>query len=417
MASKNPKKTEKKVTRPRGAGAMFYSESKQLWVARIELPPRNGLRRQKEITAKTRERLQQKMRDPLKQFAMAGDLPTGGTRLDKYLRGWLVEASERLRPNTLAGYRAVLENHIIPEIGHVRLDKLTPTHLRRAYTRITSTPKNPAHPERGNLTSTYALNAHRVLSAALKSAEREGVIGRNPAALMDAPRKSRQTLEALTVGEAITVMARAVPELEKAAQPIHDPYDPEPVKWATYLLTGMRRGELLGLEWDRITDVIDLSWQLQRIRDLDNLPADYEYRHITGTMFWVRPKSLAGTRIIPLVEPLRTMLEHHRELSPANKWGLVFTNDGLPIDPDTESKRWPVALSESGIDKKVRLHGLRHTTVDLLLEAGVHEDIVMEIVGHSSRAVTRGYKSPHALKRREEAMKQLSVLLGHKPDA
>jgi integrase len=392
-------------------GNPFWSKSKQLWVLRIELPQRNGGRRRKEITAKTKPALLEKVRAPMTAYYMSGDLPTSSTRLDQYLEHWYHEvALRKLRPNTAAGYHSVLWRHVIPEIGHYRLDKITPGVLRRVYTRITSTPKNPDDLSKGYLSSTYALNAHRVLATALKDAERDGLIPRNPATLMDAPKKSRTQLEALTVDEAKEVLKLVRAEFLKTGG-----YRPEPARWATYLLTGARRGEILGLELDRVTDdAIELSWQLTRITDISTVPADYEYRHIANGMYWTRPKSSAGWRVIPLVEPLKTILETHIALSPPNRYGLVFTNKGLPIDPDTETDMWAAALASSGItDKKVRLHDARHTTVDLLYAAGITEDLIMEIVGHSTRGVTRGYKSRENLQRREAAMKQLSTFLGY----
>jgi integrase len=304
----------------------------------------------------------------------------------------------------------VLWNHVIPEIGHYRLDKLTPAVLRRVYTRITSTPKDPTNPAKGFLSSTYALNAHRVLATALKDAERDGLIPRNPATLMDAPRKSRVELSALSTEEAKEVLRRVLAALNTTGH-----YDPVPARWATYLLTGARRGEVLGLECDRVTDTLELSWQLQRITNIDTVPADYEYRHIANGMYWTRPKSSAGWRVIPLVDPLRFILEQHIEQSGHNRFGLVFTTrDGLPIDPDTETRTWAAWLNQSGItNKKVRLHDLRHSSVDLLYAAKVPEDLIMEIVGHSTRVVTRGYKSAGNLERREAAMRQLSTLLGY----
>jgi hypothetical protein len=216
----------KRLTRDKGTGAIFYSESKQLWVARIELPARNGNRRRKEITAKTQQLLLEKMRAPLTAFHMAGDLPTSSTRLDKYLEQWFAEvAQKKLRPNTAAGYRSVLWNHVIPEIGHYRLDKITPAVLRRVYTRITSTPKDPTNPAKGFLSSTYALNAHRVLATALKDAERDGLIPRNPATLMDAPRKSRVELSALSTEEAKEVLRRVLAALNTTGH-----YDPVPAR-------------------------------------------------------------------------------------------------------------------------------------------------------------------------------------------
>jgi integrase len=396
-----------------GSGvSIFHSEKKGLWVARIELPRRNGERRRKEVTAKTHARLLEKLRGPLKQYHLTGDMPTSSTRLGDYLEYWFenVVLKERT-PNTAAGYRSVLWTHVIPEIGNVALDKLTTAHLRRVHTRITSTEKG-AHDPPVYLSSTYALNAHRVLSAALTSAERDGLISRNPAALMAAPRKSLKKIDALTVSEAKDVLKLVVKEFGKTGE-----YDPRPARWATYLLTGARRGEILGLEIDRVTDVLELSWQLQRVANIETAPTDYEYRHIAKGMYWTRPKSSAGWRVIPLVEPLKSILETHLAVMGHNDYGLVFASGkGLPIDPDTETELWERALEKSGITTKhVRLHDLRHSTVDLLYGAGVSEDLIVEIIGHSTRGVTRGYKSPANMKRREAAMLQLSSFLGYEP--
>jgi integrase len=89
---------------------------------------------------------------------------------------------------------------------------------------------------------------------------------------------------------------------------------------------------------------------------------------------------------------------------------LVFARDGRPFDPDQVSREWRDVLARVGVDKNVRLHDLRHTAVDLLLMAGVPEDVVMEIVGHSTRATTRAYKSRNSPRVRA-AMEQLSALL------
>jgi integrase len=144
------------------------------------------------------------------------------------------------------------------------------------------------------------------------------------------------------------------------------------------------------------------------------MPADYDYRHIDGGLYWTRPKSSAGWRILPLVDPLRSILEFHIASRPDNPWGLVFTRaDNRPIDPDQDTRLWRTVLEATGIDKDVPLHGLRHTAVDLLYEAGVDEDLIPMIVGHSDRAMSRAYKTRSATQRRriQSALEQMSALV------
>ena len=132
-----------------------------------------------------------------------------------------------------------------------------------------------------------------------------------------------------------------------------------------------------------------------------------------------RPKSSAGWRIIPLVDPLKSIIHRHIEIMQPNAHGLLFTIDGAPIDPDRDTKNWKTVLAETGIERDVVLHGLRHTAIDLMYMAGVPEDIIMEIVGQSTRAVTRGYKSRGKVNRArlEEAMQLLSGLFIPQDDA
>lgn len=382
--------------RGKGEGAIF-KDGRGLWTATIELPPRDKDRRRKVIRSKDKAVVVRRLAETMAELQRAGDLPTASQTVEQWLTYWLNNiAAKRVRPNTLAGYRSLVKRHIIPAIGNVRLDKLTTAHVRKVHEHVLE-----------NHTSTYALNAHRMLAKALTDAEREGRVTRNVAKLLDAPRQNRTNLHALEVEEAISVIALCVNAFDT------EPYDPDPARWSTYLLTGARRGEILGLERDRVGETLDLSWQLQRISDISTAPTDYEYRPIVSTLYWTRPKSSAGWRIIPLVEPLRTILATHMDKAPVNKHGLLFARpDGRPIDPHDESAAWPKALVASGItDKRVRLHDLRHTTVDLLYEAGIPEDVIMEIVGHSTRATTRGYKAKGNQKRLTDAMLQLSALL------
>lgn len=398
----------KKPTRGKGEGSI-YQRADGMWCTSIELTPGlDGKRRRKVICRKLKQDMADARRKALAQLDKHGDLSTSSVTVEKWLNHWMNDiAPLKIRPKTLAGYKTVVTGYIIPILGKKNLDKLTAQDVRKLHKTIQSTPKDPALRGQRNLpegtemlSSTYALLAHNTLSAALKVALREGRIHSNPCDLVDRPVKRVTEQKALDVPQAIQLLQ-------------HLAARPDGPLWATYILTGARRGEILGLEADRITDTLDLSWQLQRITDITKAPADWEYRKLPGkSLYLTRPKSRAGWRIIPLVEPLRSILR----LQVGNQTdGLVFTRDGKPWDPDRATKEWRNVLIEAGLPDDVVLHGSRHTTVDLLYEAGVPEAIISEIVGHSSRSVTRSYRSRGNTKQLADAMSKMSELLGTIP--
>ena len=379
--------------RGKGEGSVF-KDSRGLWTGVIELPPLNGERRRKTIRRKDKKELLKVLEAAKSELQRRGDLPTANQTVEQWFTYWLKQVAKEVRPNTLDGYQRTVRNHIIPAIGKVKLDKITATHMRRVHENILAK----------GLSSTTALLAHRTMSVSFKMAVREGRIGRNPAELTAAPRKARPALHALDLDEALLFLEQAAKDPHRGAQ------------WATALLSGARRGEVLGLEVDRVTDVLDLSWQLIRlpITETDgkpDVPADYEYRHVTGGLYLTRPKSSKSWRIVPLVGPLKLILEKWIATMPPNKWGLLFTENGRPISPDQASKDWRTDLAAYGIDKDARLHDARHSTVDLLYEAGLPEDVISDIVGHSTRSTTRGYRSANNRKRLFAAMEQFVELL------
>lgn len=402
--------------RGKGEGGLYRvpsdrSKPLKYWTGTVELPPGpKGERRRKAVRRKDKQELiaeLSKLRADLKE---RGDIPTAGTTVEKWFRYWLEAiAAKKVRPNTLDGYRRTTFNHIIPAIGKIKLDKVTAAHVRRVHDAVI---------EKGN-NSTTALLAHRTMSVSFKAAIREGRIGRNPATLTDAPRKAAPDLQALDLDEALHLLAY----LSK---------HPQGALWATVLLTGARRGEVIGLERDRVGEVLDLSWQLIRLKKTEedgkpDVPADYEYRHVAGGLYLTRPKSSTSWRIIPLIDPLKSILENHLAATPENEWGLVFlrppsetnphkTARPKPYSPDLAGKDWRAALAGAGIKKNVRLHDGRHTNVDLLYAAGVPEDLIQEIVGHSTRTMTQAYKSLRNRERLTAAMEQFSRLFaGERP--
>jgi len=436
--------------RAKGQGSIYQRKDNGLWVVSLPLPPMNGKRRSAqttlsphrpdgtpktatEITRQTTKALGELRR---KRDANGGDLPTGATNLGSWLTYWHAEiVCKEARPKTAANYAAVISNHITPTIGTVKLQKLTAEHVRRV----------PAAIEAKGIGAATSILAYRVLSLALDQAVRDGKLTRNVVELVKTPRKASKDLVVLSPAHGVKVLHEVA-------------HDRLGSRWAAALLTGARQGELLGLELDRIHDYVDedgyagkvltLSWQLQRIaaqhgcgtkgtswpcgkskgadcpRSHTVFPRDSEHRHLEGGLWLVRPKSKAGYRIVPLVEPLKSIIERRMMVAATepNPHGLLWTSDpkldrhgrflvldGSPIDPAYDNKHWHAVLKRAGTPD-ARLHDARHTTASLLLAAGVPEPIIMRILGHSSFAVSKGYMSVDR-KQLTAALESISALM------
>lgn len=391
------------MARGKGDGGV-WQDSRGLWRASVELPPsvENGKlkRRRKVVSSKNKKILMQKLREAQKDLAQRGDLSTRVITLEAWLTKWLNDIAPTTRtPKTMEAYRSTLNAQVRPRLGARRLDQLTPGMIRDAVQDIQVT-----------RSSGTARNAHSYLSAVLTDAVNDGWINSHPMENLPLPRAKRKTAEALDVEQAVNLLRWLGQQMDKPASA--DLTQGLAPLWVTYLLTGARRGELLGLTTDRVTeDELHLEWQLQRFNPeaIAKAPADYEYEHMHGHFYRVRPKSKAGWRSYPLVEPLRSFL--HRVVAESPTDGLLFRRpDGTPWDPDHITDRWADMLKAAGINDHVTLHGARHTVVDLLYILEVPEPIIMEIVGHSSRQVTRGYRSKYgpAVQR---AMEQMSHLM------
>lgn len=342
--------------------------------------------------------------------ALADADPTASSNEESALQSWIWFwfahiHSKKIAPRTIASYRTSIEQYIVPAIGKTRLDKLTPQHVRKVEQHIR---------DKG-LGGASAQQAYRVLSLALRDAVREGRLTRNVATLVDQPKKKAPTTTVLDAAGGIRLLETVQ-------------HDRLGSRIAAALLTGARQGELLGLELDRVTDELDLSWQLKRFswshgcnpsepwepvcdakqgakcpeRHL-NAPEDQEFRHLTGGLWLSRPKSAAGWRVVPLVDPLRSIIERRVQVAAEepNPHGLLWTAErdgrtgelrGTPIDPKNDNRAWHAALIRTGLSD-AKLHSARHTTVDLLYTARVDEATIAEIVGHSTYLISRKYRS------------------------
>lgn len=404
-----------------GDGAQYKEKATGLWAVAIELPPvrwkpdGTPVRNRKVQRFKTRAAADIALRELREQKRQMGTLPTSSPTVEALFARWLkIQVIPNKRPKTAKTYEQYIRSYIVPALGaSTSIAKVTPDLVRRIEAFVLSQGLSPS----------TAANAYHYAAAGLEFAVREGLLFFNPAKRVDPPRKAVPNLDVLPLSDAARLLEYLIVNEH-----------PDLALWATYMLTGARRGEIAGLERDRIVHTVevnpatgvlverwhlDLSWQIQRLeyshgcggtcgarragncsmRILEK-PHDYEFRQVKGGMYLTRPKSRSGWRIIPLVDPLRSLLLEFAGNALENEWGLLFaTKHGrygwpVPPDPDRITKEWPKLRDEVfGAGRRVRLHDIRHAAVDLLYLANVPEHLISEIIGHSTRTMTRAYKS------------------------
>lgn len=310
-----------------------------------------------------------------------------GSTVAQWLDHWLdTIAARKVRPSTLTRYRQLVANQLAPGIGHHRLDRLQPEHVEKLYGDLLAKGLSPAS----------VLQAHRVLSRALKVATQRDKVARNVCTLVDAPSINREEIRPLSGQDARRVLEAASGRRNAA-------------RWSVALALGLRQGEALGLTWD----AVDLEAGTLTVRQaLQRQPG-------RGLVF-VQPKSRAGRRTIALPGPLRDALRAHRtaqlaeRMAAGSQWhdlDLVFCQEnGRPIDPRSDHRGWRSLLTDAKVPQ-ARLHDARHTAATLLLQQGVPARVAMEMLGHSQISLTLGTYSHVVPELAEDAARRMGKAL------
>lgn len=354
--------------------------------------------------ARTEAAVTRKVRE-LERSRDSGHLakPAAGLTVAQWMEIWLTTiAPRRVRQSTLEStYAPKVRNRIIPGLGKHRLDRLTPEHVERFYTRL----------EAERLAPATVLQIHRILSRALKVATQRGYVGRNVATLVDAPSVNQDEIEPLTLDEAQRIM-----ELAAGLR--------NGTRWSVALALGLRQGEALGLRWRHVdldAETITIRWQLQRLawqhgctdphacgkdHHGEDCPANCIGHARTcpgrtgGGLRLTELKSDKSKRTIALPAQLGTALRAHRteQLAERMAAGPVWEDtdlvwcqrNGRPIGNHADWDEWKSLLKAAAI-RDVRVHDARHTAATLLLAQGVDQRVVMQILGHSQISMTSRY--------------------------
>ncbi len=304
----------------------------------------------------------------------------------QFLSGWLESAQPSLKFRTFQRYEEYVRLHALPELGRVRLARLSPQHLQRLY----------ANRLEAGLSAMSVQHLHAVLHRALGQAARWGLVARNVADLVTPPRGARREMKTLSPEQARVLLDTAAGERLEAI-------------YVLALTTGIRQGELLALRW---RDVNLEAGTVQVRGSLQRLPEGLTV---------VEPKTDSSRRQVALTKAAVEALRRHRvrqaeeRLLVGAAWehnDLVFANEvGRPLEVRNLVRRSFLPLLKRAGLPRIRFHDLRHTAATLLLGQGVHPKVAAEMLGHTRISTTLDLYSHVTPTMQREATEAMDALL------
>ena len=270
----------------------------------------------------------------------------------------------QIEETTAYGYRGMIENYLKPQLGEIRLQKLTARDIQQYYTWLMDEKK---------LSPNTVIKHHNLLTNTLNAAERQEYITKNPMRAVSPPKKRQREAKFYTPEQLGILLDKAVgTRLEL------------PVFICAYL--GLRRGELCGLRWSDV----DLEHKTITIENTRTQAGKKEIEKGTKTASSTRTLYLPDT----LCDMLKAAKEHQQACRAEYKNAyddndyVVVMEDGRPFRPNYLSELFGKFLADNDLPKIV-LHELRHTFASLSNQAGIPAYNIGKALGHSTPATTQ----------------------------
>lgn len=353
------------MARGRGEGSI-YQRADGRWCASISIPTLGGtswrVTRYAATKAEAREKLQQLQRAAVEYRPPDADRIIVG----QFLERWLRDTVCRKRDNTRRNYTAMV-SHCAP-LAQVRLAALRVDQVNALF-RAKSAELAP---------SSLAL-LRRVLRAALNQAIREGLLGRNVAALTDPIQAQRRPVAAITPARAQEILAAVAGHQ----------YAP---LYVVILALGLRVGEALGLTWN------DVDWESGTVRLTGQLQRQ-QRQYVRVPLKTAQDMQAAYAPVLPLPRIAYQALTDAREWQVQlkkevwrdewqNRMNLVFTTArGEPISHAVIGRAFGGCLKAAGLSP-MRLHDLRHAAATILWASGANPKQIQTLLRHSTLNIT-----------------------------
>ena len=347
------------------------------------------------LTPKQLEKEIERQKVLFEEEVKTGACPNSNIKFEPYSKRWLLEyGKQNLAPKTYNRYCEYLKR-INKAIGHIKLQDLQPLHLNAFYRNLAEDGVNlkAKRDEDGNIIANGKLSPktivehHRVISKLLSTAVKWNLVKENVARRADPPKVPAKEIDFLNEEET-----------RKMLTALQD----EPITYKTMIMlliyTGIRRGELFGLEWK---DIDFENGYLEIVRTSQYIG--------NKTLITKEPKTKSSRRMMKLSNDIIKILNSYRvwqieqRFKIGSEWhdtDRLFTQwNGLPMYPDSLTKWFNKFLKRHNL-RQVTLHSLRHTNATLMIAEGTDIRTVASRLGHSNTSTTLNIYT-HALKSKD----------------
>ncbi|MBV9690100.1 MAG: tyrosine-type recombinase/integrase [Ktedonobacteraceae bacterium] len=352
--------------------------------------------KRKSIYGKTRKEVQEKLKIALREQQQGTLVTSPQQKLEVFLKDWLESTQKHsVRPRTYERYEEIVRLHIIPVLGRHYLQKLTAQQVQAFYTKKLDE----------GLAAKTVENFHIVLHKALDTAVKWNLISRNVCDLVTPPRGEEFEIKPLTVDQIHKLLDVMRGHRSEAL-------------FLLALVTGMRRGEIMGLKWQDI-DFATSTLQVRRI--LTRVPTKLRAEGHKEVFVEAEPKTRRSRRSIVIASFALEALKQHRvrQLEVRTKAGALWqdhdyvfcTSIGTHVNPTKDILDPLKALLRKASLPDIRFHDLRHSAGTLLLAMGIHPKIAQELLGHSNISMTMDIYSHVLPGMQQEAISKLNDML------
>ena len=346
--------------------------------------PESGKRIIKNVLGKTQAEVKEKLKAAISESQRLDVSKAGTYTVASWVKTWYeVYAEPRIRPNTKAYYTNYIENHIVPGIGNISLDKLTTIQIQRFYNNLQKSGrvqrKNFPELKDKSLSPRVVRGVHTLLHNCLEQAVAERLILANPAQGCKLPQLEKREMKILPQEKIGMYLAEAERRGLLAA-------------FYLELTTGLRRGELLALLWTDL-DVENMTISVSK-----------QVNRLNGELVVSQPKTPNSIRKLAIPQRAVELLVEEHAKHPHSPYLFVSPKTGTMFDPDSFRHTHEKILKAIGAEH-IRFHDLRHTFATLALQNGVDVKTVSSMLGHYDAGFTlRTYT--HATRQKQDEAAQ-----------